>query len=99
LLRKFSKDWTNWTKPKANQHLISFDNWLKKWLPQTPNCPFFLSIRFHNYGFWFWFGSIGGDILRQTCKLHLVEISDSYLIFGFPILIIIATNYKFISLL
>jgi hypothetical protein len=30
----------------------------------------------------FWFGSIGGDIPGdKLVKLHLIEISDSYLIF------------------
>jgi len=91
--QKFSKKLDKLNKTVSSySYLISFDNWVKEMI--TVNTT--LSRYFYPYIFMvmvagFWFGSIGGDIPGNKFVENLIsEFPNTYLVFGFPLLLVIA---------
>jgi len=92
IAQKFSKKLDKLDKTESSyQYLISFDNWVKEMTSTNTKLSRFL----YPYVFiimvsGFWFGSIGGDIPGNTfVTFILLRFPDTYLIFGFPFVLII----------
>jgi hypothetical protein len=92
--QKFSRILNKLDKTESSyQYLISFDNWVKEMTSTNTKLSWFL----YPYVFivmvsGFWFGSFGGDVPGdKLVNFILLKFPDSYLILGFPwILIILA---------
>tara|TARA_R110000868_G_scaffold110906_2_gene299914 strand:+ start:1897 stop:2553 length:657 start_codon:yes stop_codon:yes gene_type:complete len=73
------------------QYLISFDKWVKEMVSVNTKLSTFL----YPYVFIimvsaFWFGSIGGDVPGDKLLISLLKkFPDTYLIFGFPLILIL----------
>jgi hypothetical protein len=92
IAQKFSRSLDKLDKTESSyQYLISFDNWVKEMTSTNTKLSRFL----YPYVFiimvsGFWFGSIGGDIPGdKIVNFILLKFPDSYLIFGFPLILII----------
>ncbi|SDZ98391.1 hypothetical protein SAMN05443667_101510 [Flavobacterium gillisiae] len=93
IANKFAKKLDELNKTVSSfQYLISFDNWVKEMIAVNTT----LSRYFYPYIFivmvtGFWFGSIGGDTPGNQFVENLIsEFPNSYLVFGFPLLLVIA---------
>lgn len=91
IAQKFSKRLDKLDKTQNSyQYLISFDNWVKEMASTNTKLSRFL----YPYVFiimvaGFWFGSIGGDIPgNKFVNFILLKFPDTYLIFGFPLILI-----------
>lgn len=91
--QKFSNKLNKINKTASSyQYLISFDNWVKEMIAVNTT----LSRYFYPYIFMvmvagFWFGSIGGDVPGDQFVDNIIsEFPNTYLVFGFPLLLIIA---------
>jgi hypothetical protein len=92
IARKLSKRLDKLDKTESSyQYLISFDNWVKEMAStNTKLSQFFYPFVFIIMVSGFWFGSIGGDIPGdKLVNFILLKFPDSYLIFGFPLILII----------
>jgi hypothetical protein len=92
IAQKFSRSLDKLDKTESSyQYLISFDNWVKEMASTNTKLSRFL----YPYVFiimvsGFWFGSIGGDIPgNKLVNFILLKFPDSYLILGFPLILII----------
>lgn len=92
IAQKFSKRLDKLDKTQNSyQYLISFDNWVKEMASTNTKLSRFL----YPYVFiimvaGFWFGSIGGDIPgNKFVNFILLKFPDTYLIFGFPLILIV----------
>ncbi len=92
IAQKFSRDLDKLDKTQNSyQYLLSFDNWVKEMAATNTKLSRFL----YPYVFitmitGFWYGSIGGDIPGNNFLNHFIErYPDSYLVFGFPLILII----------
>jgi hypothetical protein len=92
IAQKFSKRLDKLDKTESSyQYLISFDNWVKEMTATNTKLSRFL----YPYVFiimvsGFWFGSIGEDIPGdKLVNFILLKFPDSYLILGFPLILII----------
>jgi hypothetical protein len=92
IAKKFSNSLNKLDKTESSyQYLISFDNWVKEMAATNTKLSRFL----YPYVFiimvlGFWLGSIGGDIPGdKLVNFILLKFPDSYLIFGFPLILII----------
>jgi hypothetical protein len=101
IAQKFSKRLNTLDKTQNSyQYLISFDNWVKEMTATNTKLSRFL----YPYVFiimvaGFWFGSIGGDIPgNKFVNFILLKFPDTYLVFGFPLILIIG-GFTIISLL
>ena len=101
IAQKFSKRLDTLDKTQNSyQYLISFDNWVKEMTATNTKLSRFL----YPYVFiimvaGFWFGSIGGDIPgNKFVNFILLKFPDTYLVFGFPLILIIG-GFTIISLL
>ena len=93
IAQKFSKRLDTLDKTQNSyQYLISFDNWVKEMAATNTTLSRFL----YPYVFiimvaGFWFGSIGGDIPgNKFVNFILLKFPDTYLVFGFPLILIVA---------
>jgi hypothetical protein len=93
IAQKFSKRLDKLDKTQSSyQYLISFDNWVKEMASTNTKLSRFL----YPYVFiimvaGFWFGSIGGDIPgNKLVNFIILKFPDTYLIFGFPLILIVA---------
>lgn len=93
IAQKFSKRLDKLDKTQSSyQYLISFDNWVKEMVSTNTKLSRFL----YPYVFiimvaGFWFGSIGGDIPgNKLVNFIILKFPDTYLIFGFPLILIVA---------
>ena len=91
IAQKFSKRLDKLDKTQSSyQYLISFDNWVKEMASTNTKLSRFL----YPYVFiimvaGFWFGSIGGDIPgNKLVNFILLKFPGTYLIFGFPLILI-----------
>jgi hypothetical protein len=92
IAQKFSKSLDKLDKTQSSyQYLISFDNWVKEMAAtNTKLSRFFYPFVFIIMVSGFWFGSIGGDIPgNKFVNFILLKFPDSYLIFGFPLILTI----------
>ena len=101
IAQKFSKRLDTLDKTQNSyQYLISFDNWVKEMTATNTKLSRFL----YPYVFiimvaGFWFGSIGGDIPgNKFVNFILLKFPDTYLVFGFPLILILG-GFTIISLL
>lgn len=101
IAQKFSKRLNTLDKTQNSyQYLISFDNWVKKMAATNTKLSRFL----YPYVFiimvaGFWFGSIGEDIPgNKFVNFILLKFPDTYLVFGFPLILILG-GFTIISLL
>jgi hypothetical protein len=101
IAQKFSKRLDTLDKTQNSyQYLISFDNWVKEMTATNTKLSRFL----YPYVFiimvaGFWFGSIGGDIPgNKFVNFILLKFPGTYLVFGFPLILIIG-GVTIISLL
>ncbi|UQD54930.1 hypothetical protein [Flavobacterium sp. K5-23] len=92
IANKFSKSLNKIDKTVSSyQYLISFDNWVKEMISVNTK----LSRYLYPYVFIimvsaFWFGAIGGDVPGDKLLNYiLLEYPDTYLIFGFPLILIV----------
>ncbi|WP_339918664.1 hypothetical protein [uncultured Flavobacterium sp.] len=92
IAQKFSKRLDTLDKTQNSyQYLISFDNWVKEMTATNTKLSRFL----YPYVFiimvaGFWFGSIGGDIPgNKFVNFILLKFPGTYLVFGFPLILII----------
>jgi hypothetical protein len=93
IANKFSEKLNKIDKTVSSyQYLLSFDNWVKEMISVNTK----LSRYLYAYVFiamvsGFWFGSIGGDIPgNQFIDNLIVDFPNSYLVFGFPLVLLIA---------
>ena len=92
IAQKFSKSLDKLDKTKSSyQYLISFDNWVKEMISTNTKLSRFLyPYIFITMVCGFWFGSIGGDIPGNTFLNYFIsQFPNSYLVFGFPLILII----------
>lgn len=101
IAQKFSKRLDTLDKTQNSyEYLISFDNWVKEMAATNTKLSRFL----YPYVFiimvaGFWFGSIGEDIPgNKFVNFILLKFPDTYLVFGFPLILIIG-GFTIISLL
>ncbi|SDW83488.1 hypothetical protein [Flavobacterium degerlachei] len=101
IAQKFSKRLDTLDKTQNSyQYLLSFDNWVKEMTATNTSLSRFL----YPYVFiimvaGFWFGSIGGDIPgNKFVNFILLQFPDTYLVFGFPLILILG-GVTIISLL
>jgi hypothetical protein len=90
--QKFSKSLDKIDKTVSSyQYLISFDNWVKEMISvNTKLSRFVYPYVFITMACGFWFGSIGGDVPGDKfLNLFISRFPNSYLIFGFPLILII----------
>jgi len=92
IANKFSEKLYKLDKTESSyQYLISFDNWVKEMAATNTKLSRFL----YPYVFivmvsGFWFGSIGGDIPgNKLVNFILLKFPNTYLILGFPLILII----------
>lgn len=101
IAQKFIRSLEKLDKTESSyQYLISFDNWVKEMVSTNTRLSRFLyPYVFITMAIGFWFGSIGGDIPGNTFLNHFIErFPDSYLVLGFPLILIVAA-FTIISLL
>jgi hypothetical protein len=98
---KFTKSLNKIDKTVSSyQYLISFDRWVKEMVSVNIK----LSRYIYPYIFiimisGFWFGSIGGDIPGEKLLNYLLmKFPDTYLVFGFPLILVVAA-FTIVSLL
>lgn len=92
IAHKFSKSLDKIDKTESSyQYLISFDNWVKEMiLVNTKLSRYLYPYVFITMVSGFWFGSIGGDVPGDKfLNQLLLEYPDTYLVFGFPLILII----------